>query len=103
CAVCGPGLVTGRSGTGRSFYFEPLAAVEGNNRLQQAWEDAEAKRQRLLAELAETLRQQLPALHAHADFLAGLDLLQAAQRFAERARATLPDLAAQPRVRLLAA
>lgn len=88
-----PGLVHGRSSTGKSFYFEPLAVVEGNNRLQQAWEDAEAERRRLLAELAELLRTELPTLTAHADFLGGLDLLQAARRFAERARATLPELA----------
>jgi DNA mismatch repair protein MutS2 len=97
------GLVHGRSGTGKSFYFEPLAVVEGNNRLQQAWEDAEAERRRLLAELAELLRRQLPALEAHAHFLAGLDLLQASQHFAERARAVQPELSAQPRLRLLAA
>ncbi|HXT21840.1 MAG TPA: hypothetical protein VN923_13900, partial [Thermoanaerobaculia bacterium] len=98
-----PGLVHGRSGTGRSFYFEPLAVVEGNNRLQQAWEDAEAERQRLLAELAELLRAQLPALEAHADFLAGLDLLQASHSFAERARAVLPELSSTPRLLLRAA
>ncbi len=88
-----PGLVHGRSGTGKSFYFEPLAVVEGNNRLQQAWEDAEAERQRLLAELATRLRAALPTLTLHADFLAGLDLLQAAWRFAELAQARLPELA----------
>ena len=101
-----PGLVHGRSATGRSFYFEPIAVVEGNNRLQQAWEDAEAERRRLLAELAELLRQHLPTLRAHADFVAGLDLVQAAQRFAERARAVLPELARADggaRLRLLAA
>ncbi|HEV8238539.1 MAG TPA: Smr/MutS family protein [Thermoanaerobaculia bacterium] len=98
-----PGLVHGRSATGKSFYFEPLGVVEGNNRLQQAWENAEAERQRLLAELAELLRQNLPALAAHADFLAGLDLLQAAHRFAEGAHAVLPELAAAPRLRLRAA
>ncbi|HEV8630750.1 MAG TPA: Smr/MutS family protein [Thermoanaerobaculia bacterium] len=98
-----PGLVHGRSATGKSFYFEPLAAVDGNNRLQQAWEEEEAERRRLLAELADELRRQLPMLLAHADFLAGLDLLQAAQRFAAQARATLPELSAEPSLRLRAA
>ena len=101
-----PGLVHGRSATGKSFYFEPLAVVEGNNRLQQSWEDAEAERRRLLAELADQLRRELPTLAAHADFLAGLDLVQAARRFAERARAKLPELGEvgrEARLRLVAA
>ena len=98
-----PGLVHGRSSTGKSFYFEPLAAVEGNNRLQQAWEDEEAEKARLLAELAAELRRHLPTLQAHARLLAELDLLQAAHRFAETAGARLPELAAEPRLRLVQA
>jgi DNA mismatch repair protein MutS2 len=98
-----PGLVHGRSATGKSFYFEPLAVVEGNNRLQQAWEDAEAERRRLLAELAELLRKELPTLSAHARFLAGLDLLQAARRFAERSRGALPELSTRASLRLVSA
>src|SRR5690606_8888491 len=44
-----PGLVHGRSASGRSFYFEPLDAVEDNNQLQTAMEEQEAERRRLLA------------------------------------------------------
>ena len=98
-----PGLVHGRSGTGKSFYFEPLAAVEGNNRLQQAWEDEQAERARLLAELAAELRRSLPTLQAHARLLAELDLLQASHRFAEAAGARLPELVAERRLRLVQA
>jgi DNA mismatch repair protein MutS2 len=98
-----PGLVHGRSSTGKSFYFEPLGVVEGNNRLQQAWEDEEAEKQRLLAELAAALRKQLPMLRSHAAFLAELDVLQASLRFAELGRARLPELVGAPRLRLLQA
>ena len=60
------GLTHGRSGTGKSFYFEPLEAVDENNALQQAVEDEEAERRRILAELAdEAGRAALPDVAAH--------------------------------------
>jgi DNA mismatch repair protein MutS2 len=80
----GAGLVHGRSATGKSFYFEPLAVVESNNSLQQAGEDEQAERRRILAELLAEARAALPALAGHCDFLGLLDLLQAAVRFAAR-------------------
>jgi len=97
------GLVHGRSSTGKSFYFEPLTVVEGNNRLQQAWEDEESEKRRLLAELADAMRAELPAIQAHAAFLGAMDLVQASLRFAERTDAVLPELLREPRLRLLRA
>ncbi len=88
-----PGLTHGRSGTGKSFYFEPLSVVEPNNQLQQAVEDEAAERQRILAQLLQDVRAVLPDLHQHADFLAELDLQQAAGRFAELCDGRQADLA----------
>ena len=78
-----PGLTHGRSGSGKSFYFEPLGAVEDNNRLQQATEDEEAEKQRIFAELLAAAQGARPDLERHAALLAELDLLQASHRFAE--------------------
>ncbi|MEM7515786.1 MAG: hypothetical protein AAF368_02530, partial [Planctomycetota bacterium] len=86
------GLVHGRSGTGRSFYFEPIAAVDGNNRLQQSVEDEEAEKRRILREVLSTLRSETETLLSHADWLAGLDLLQVAHRFGELTEANLADI-----------
>lgn len=97
------GLVHGKSGSGRSFYFEPLDAVEGNNRLRSAIDDEEAERARLVAELIDGLKRQTPSVQAAAELLADLDLLQAAARFAELAQARLPDIAAAGELRLCAA
>lgn len=88
------GLTHGRSGSGKSFYFEPLEAVDENNALQQSVEDEEAERRRILAELAAEVRQVLPDVEAHVGFLAGLDLLQAAVRFAGLSQGRLADTAA---------
>jgi DNA mismatch repair protein MutS2 len=98
-----PGLVHGRSGSGKSFYFEPLSVVEQNNTLQQASEDEEAERQRILAELLRRARAALPAIRAHAELLADLDLLEASRRFAELSGGRLPELAPAGELALVAA
>lgn len=97
------GLVHGRSGTGKSFYFEPLHVVETNNTLQQSVEDEEAERHRILVELIEASRAALPDLREHARFLGDLDLLQAAVRFGDRCGGSLPEVGARHDLRLLSA
>ena len=97
------GLVHGRSGSGRSFYFEPFEAVEANNRLRATLDDEAAERTRLLAELVDGLREALPALHRTAEIVSELDLLQAACRFADLVGARQPDLARRGELRLCAA
>jgi DNA mismatch repair protein MutS2 len=97
------GLIHGRSGTGRSFYFEPLQVVESNNNLQQSVEDEEAERRRILNELIEAARTSFPALREHARFLGDLDLLQASVRFGDRCDGALPEIGARHDLRLTAA
>jgi DNA mismatch repair protein MutS2 len=97
------GLIHGRSGTGRSFYFEPLQVVESNNSLQQSVEDEEAERQRILIELIDASRAALPDLREHAHFLGTLDLLQASVRFGDRCDGRLPEIGPRHELRLLAA
>ena len=97
------GLFHGRSATGRSFYFEPLEAVEPNNQLQQAIEDEEEERRRLLAELVEAVRAAAETCDRHTAFVGRLDALESAARFAEIAGARLADLAPDGGLRLTAA
>jgi DNA mismatch repair protein MutS2 len=97
------GLIHGRSATGKSFYFEPLQVVETNNTLQQSVEDEEAERKRIVNELQAEARAALPALHAHAELLADLDLLQAAARFGELCGGRLPEIGPRQELRLAAA
>ena len=94
------GLVHGRSATGKSLYFEPLDVVESNNSLQQSVEDEEAERRRILVELIDAARAALPDLLEHAHFLADVDLLQAASRFADRCGASLPEIGGRHDLRL---
>ncbi len=98
-----PGLVHGRSGTGKSFYFEPLEAVEGNNLLQEAQQDDEEERRRLLAELAGEARGAAAEIGEHLALVAELDALQAAARFAAEAGARLAEIGGRHQLELVGA
>jgi DNA mismatch repair protein MutS2 len=98
-----PGLVHGRSSSGKSFYFEPLDVVEDNNQLATAVEEQEAERRRLLAELLSAFVAELPLVRAIAGEVAALDALEAAGRFAAAVGARLPELAEPGRLRLVGA
>jgi len=76
-----PGLVHGRSGSGKSFYYEPIETVELNNELQQSVAEEEAERRRIVAELIERLTREMATVYAAAELVAELDRLQAAVRF----------------------
>lgn len=97
-----PGLVHGRSATGKSFYFEPLGVVEENNTLQSAVEDLELERQRLLRELLAALVAELPLVRRLAALVGELDAGEATARFAAAAGARLAEIAPR-RARLVAA
>jgi DNA mismatch repair protein MutS2 len=97
------GLVHGRSASGRSFYFEPLEAVEENNQLETATEEQEAERRRLLAELLAALEAERDLVAGVAGAVARLDALEAAGRFAAAASARLAEIAPAGRLRLVGA
>ncbi len=98
-----PGLIHGRSGTGRSFYFEPLETVEANNDLQQAVDDEGAERRRLMGELRDLLDRGHAGIYAWLVLLGELDALAAIHRFGERSRGRLAELAPRGALRLVGA
>ncbi len=83
------GLVRGRSASGRSFYFEPSEVVEGNDELERIASDRDFERTRILADLVAQARALAPAIVARIDFLAAVDAMQAAVRFAGEVDAAL--------------
>ena len=78
------GLVHGRSGSGQSYYFEPLEVVDANNELRSVRDEEDAERRRILGELIEGVCQDFDALNSHLAFLGELDMLQSAARWIER-------------------
>lgn len=87
------GLVRGRSGSGRSFYFEPSEVVEGNDELERIAADKEIERARILAELVRQVLELTPAIIARIDFLAAVDAQQGVARFAAAVGAALAAIA----------
>ncbi len=98
-----PGLLHGRSGSGRSFYVEPLEAVESNNQLQQISDEEAAEKRRILADLIRRLGEELPALRAQAAFVAEIDLLQAFVRFGDASGGRLAELGQRHELTLIKA
>ena len=86
------GLVHGKSGTGQSFYFEPFEAVEANNSLQEALEEEEVERRRILNQLIEDLAQVLPSIEAQLEVLGELDSLQCISRFGAQGECEMPEI-----------
>ncbi len=98
-----PGLVHGRSATGKSFYFEPLEAVDANNELQEALDEAEQEKRRLLKALIDEIYEALPDLESHLEAIAEIDLRQAGARWGERIDAVQVLVGDDARIALAAA
>jgi DNA mismatch repair protein MutS2 len=95
-----PGIVHGRSGSGRSVYFEPLEVVEDNNALARARLAYEQEAERILSELRQAFRAQASALAEARQLLAELDMLEALHGFALATQGGLAELAPDGILRL---
>ncbi len=98
-----PGIIHDYSQTGETVYVEPFFLVEVNNRLQELKNEereAEARVMAFLTGLARDERRQVAAAYR---LLVACDVLWAKAAFADRIAGTLPEVAAQNAVHLLAA
>jgi DNA mismatch repair protein MutS2 len=86
------GVAHGFSSSGATVFVEPLEAIEANNELQNLRGHEEREVARILFDLTETLREQLPAIEAAADAVAELDVVKAKVEFARKFNAVVPDI-----------
>lgn len=86
------GVAHGFSSSGATVFVEPLDAIEANNELQNLKGKEEREVARILFELTESLREQLPAIEAAVDAVAELDFIKAKVEFARRFNAIVPDI-----------
>ena len=87
-----PGIIHDTSGTGATYFVEPLEAVEGNNQLALLWRQEQDEVERILAELTSMLGAHRQVLAENLAALAQLDCLLAQAALAEKLEATEPEL-----------
>lgn len=86
------GIVHDASATGGTLFIEPPAAVEAGNRMRELVSEEALEVERVLAELADTLRPHADALIDAFDALGELDSLYARARYALDVRAAPVEL-----------
>ena len=86
------GFVQDVSGTGKTVFIEPVSALQGNNRLRELQIAEQREIERILQELTDKVRPQLPMIRQWEDFARKLDGLQAAAQLAELLHASVPEL-----------
>jgi DNA mismatch repair protein MutS2 len=86
------GVAHGFSSSGATVFIEPLDAIEANNELQNLRGQEEREIARILFDLTETIREQLPAVEAAVDAVAELDAVKTKVEFARKFAAVVPEI-----------
>jgi len=87
-----PGVVHAVSSSGATVFIEPLETIELNNELVRWREEEQAEIARILREMSERLRLELPQVERLAQRLAELDALSAKARLALDFHCVEPEL-----------
>ncbi|MEP7212786.1 MAG: endonuclease MutS2 [Acidobacteriota bacterium] len=86
------GVAHGFSSSGATVFVEPLEAIEANNELQNLKGKEEREIARILFELTDDLREQLPAVETAVEAVAELDFIKAKVEFARKFGAVVPEI-----------
>ncbi len=86
------GVAHGFSSSGSTVFVEPLDTIEANNELQNLKGKEEREIARILFEMTEELRAQLPAVEIAVAAVAELDFVKAKVEFARKFRAVVPEI-----------
>ena len=90
------GIVHDESATGKTVFIEPQQVVEANNRIRELEGEERRERMRILLEITEYIRPEIPHVLASEEFLADVDFLRAKALFAEDIEAIVPEVHNQP-------
>ena len=92
------GIVHDESATGKTIFIEPQQVVEANNRIRELEGEERRERMRILLEMTERIRPQVPQILGSEDFLGDVDFLRAKALFAADIEAIVPELHNKPMV-----
>ena len=90
------GIVHDESATGKTVFVEPQQVVEANNRIRELEGEERRERMRILLEMTEHIRPEIPHILDSEDFLAEVDFLRAKALFATDIEAIVPTLHHRP-------
>jgi DNA mismatch repair protein MutS2 len=90
------GIVHDESGGGGTLFVEPSEAVELGNALREAQAEEEQEALRVMRELTDLLRPELPRLRAALEMAVAVDDLVARARYAVATEAEVPAVARAP-------
>jgi DNA mismatch repair protein MutS2 len=86
------GVAHGFSSSGATVFVEPLESIEANNELQMLRDKEQNEIVKILFELTEELRAELPAIENAFEAVAELDFIRAKLEFARSFEAVVPKI-----------
>ena len=92
------GIVHDESATGKTVFIEPQQVVEANNRIRELEGEERRERIRILLEVTEQLRPEVPNILAIETYLGDVDFLRAKALFAIDMHAIVPELTKRPMI-----
>jgi DNA mismatch repair protein MutS2 len=90
------GIIHDESGSAGTLFIEPAEAIELGNALREAEVDEEREALRVLRELTDLLRPELPVLRELVEMCVAVDDLVARARYAVAVEGEVPDVAPAP-------
>ncbi|MBI5885174.1 MAG: endonuclease MutS2 [Deltaproteobacteria bacterium] len=96
-----PGVIHGRSASGSTYFIEPIALVELNNRLAVLKRDEKAEEIAILKAAAVEVAIAAPGLLSDLDIFGWIDVNQARANFAVALNARVPLIKTEGQVKLL--
>lgn len=92
------GIVHDESASGKTMFIEPAEVVEANNRYRELEMEERREINRLLVELAGSIRPAIPAMLDSYDVMGQLDFIHAKALFAKEVGGCMPHLSTKPQM-----
>ena len=92
------GIVHDESATGKTVFIEPQQVVEANNRIRELEGEERRERIRILLEVTEQLRPEVPQIMETENYVGEVDFLRAKALFAIDMHAIVPEVSQQPMI-----
>ncbi|MGD9486720.1 MAG: endonuclease MutS2 [Calditrichaceae bacterium] len=86
------GIVHGQSGSGATYFVEPMEAVDLNNQIQKLFMDENKEIIKILKRLSNSIREEQTDLIKNLNILTDLDVLQAKAKYANEFNANFPEV-----------